>query len=341
MATGTRLGYDPGNYQVWGTPGGFSVHLSLKVVRELSAQIAVSGETRGILLGRSNSAPSAATMADDFVVIPSFEDFTSARRRAENDGRGLRAVGYFRSQHDDRLRLDAHDLQIFDRLLPGNGNLALLIRVPQRGHNEAALYYWQNGQAQPDEFGFAFPFDETKLAGGRPAARSPEPFQAEPAAPARSPFRPAPEAPASAPGEGIQWFRLLPTAAIVVMGIILTQMAWNARGTASAGPAPAAEAALPATEPVRETPLGLKVTLEPHQLEIRWNRAAPAITTATKGKMSMSEAGVTETVPFDAQELREGYVAYGPKTNDVRIRLEVTAQDGAATTESIRVVAIP
>jgi len=46
-------------------------------------------------------------------------------------------------------------------------------------------------------------------------------------------------------------------------------------------------------------------------------------------------------VPFEARELREGYVAYTPKTNDVSIRFEVTGADGAATTESIRVVAIP
>jgi hypothetical protein len=44
---------------------------------------------------------------------------------------------------------------------------------------------------------------------------------------------------------------------------------------------------------------------------------------------------------LDARELQEGYVAYTPKTNDVSIRFEVTAVNGAATAESIRVVAIP
>jgi hypothetical protein len=76
-------------------------------------------------------------------------------------------------------------------------------------------------------------------------------------------------------------------------------------------------------------------------LEIRWNRAALAVTAAAKGTLSISEAGVTEAVPFGPSELREGYVAYTPKTNNVSIRFEVTANDGAAITESIRVVAIP
>ena len=50
---------------------------------------------------------------------------------------------------------------------------------------------------------------------------------------------------------------------------------------------------------------------------------------------------MTDAVLFDSLELKSGYVAFTPKTNDVGIRFEVTAADGTATTESIRVVAIP
>ncbi len=342
MATGTQRGYDPGNYYVWGTPAGFSVHLSLKVVRELAAQIAASAETRGILLGRSITVPFVATMADDFVVIPSFDDFVSARRAVENDGRGLRAIGYFRSQRDGLLRLDARDLQTFERLLNGNGNLALLIRASRHGHPEAAAYYWQDGRPQPGEFGFGFPLDAAKLASEHPALRVPNLSAPEQPMPARPAFRRTPEAPKAAPVEGIHWLRLLPTAALVIIATAATQMAWNSRANTAADLAPAPEATqLAAPEPVEETPLGLKVTLQAHQVEIRWDRTAEAIKTAAKGTLSMSEAGVTEAVPFSARELREGYVAYGPKTNDVRIRFEVTSADGATTAESIRVVAIP
>jgi hypothetical protein len=87
--------------------------------------------------------------------------------------------------------------------------------------------------------------------------------------------------------------------------------------------------------------LGLRANSEPHQLQIYWNRAAPVIASAITGTMSISEDGVTEAIPFEAHDLREGYVAYSPRTNDVSIRLEVTAGDGTATCESIRVVAIP
>jgi len=339
MATGTQLVYDPANYYVWRASGGFSVHLSLPVVRELAAKIAVSAETRGILLGRALSTPFATTMVDDFVLVPPSEDLARARRAIEDTRRDLRVVGYFRSQPDGRLRLGTQDLQTFDRLFCENGNVGLLIRSPRGGHGEATLFYWQDGQPQPRDFGFGFPFDAMKLAGGHPGWRFPEPFEVDEDTPVRSLF-PSSEFSGDAASEKVRWFRLLPTMALVVIGIVATQIAWNSRRPATQDPAPA-ESTSPATSAAYETALGLKVTSQPHQLEIRWNRASSVIAAAARGTLNITEAGVTEAVPFEARELREGYVAYTPKTNDVSIRFEVTGADGAATTESIRVVAIP
>ena len=57
--------------------------------------------------------------------------------------------------------------------------------------------------------------------------------------------------------------------------------------------------------------------------------------------MSITENGITEAVPFEPSELRQGYVAYTPKTNDVSVQFEVASADGTITTESVRVVATP
>jgi hypothetical protein len=168
MSTGTQRGYDPANYYVWRARGGFSVHLGLHLGRQLAVQTEASGETCGILLGRSIIAASPATLADDFVMIAPFDDFESARRAAEKDGRQLRAIGYFRSQRDGPLSLGARDLPTFERWFDQDGSVALLIRTPRRGDSEAALFYWEGGQPHPHEFGFGFPFDAKKLAGGHP-----------------------------------------------------------------------------------------------------------------------------------------------------------------------------
>jgi hypothetical protein len=85
----------------------------------------------------------------------------------------------------------------------------------------------------------------------------------------------------------------------------------------------------------------LKVTSQPGQLGIRWNRAAPAVAAAISGALNISEANVTQAIPLDVRGLQEGYFAYTPQTSNVSIRFEVTAADGSAIAESIRAVAAP
>lgn len=333
MATGAQLGYDPTNYYVWPSPDGFAVHLSLQLVRELAGQIATAGEIRGILLGRSISAPFAATIADDLVVIPESQKLEDARRAVQKARGELRVVGFFRSLREGRLRLGTADVQLFERVFYEDGNIGLLIRTPRRGYGEAALFYSQGGEPRPREFGFGFPFDEAKLAGGHPGWRFPDPFEADETPDPPDDF----DAPEERPSEGIPWMRLLPTGFLVVVAIILTQMLWSSRGESTAASSnPAAEIVQ-----VRQSLLGLSVSSQPHQMDIRWDRAAPAVAGAQKGVMRITDDGVTEAIPIEARELREGSVAYVPKTNDVDIRFEVTAADGSVTAESVRAIAIP
>jgi hypothetical protein len=338
MPTATQRGYDPANYYVWHAPGGFSVHLGLHVVRELAVQAAASGETCGILLGRSITTPSDATMADDFVVIPPLDDFESARRAAENDGRQLRAIGYFRSQRDGPLSLNARDLLTFERWFYENGSVGLLIRAPRRGDSEAALFYWEGGQPHPHEFGFGFPFDARKLAGGHPGWRFPNPIEPKQEAPPQSAFRRAAGTPVVAPSESIRWSRLWPTMAITAVAALAAQVTWNSRGTKSAQTSPASETS---TESAYQMPLGLKVTSRPGQLGIRWNGAAPTVAAAIRGTLDISEANATQAIALDVRGLQQGYFTYTPKTSNVSIRFEVTAADGSAIAESIRAVATP
>ena len=286
---------------MWQGANDFAVHLSLHVVRELANEAAASAEIRGILLGRSIQAPFVATIAEDFVVIPPSHDFEKARYEAEHDGRDLHVIGYFRSQRDGRLRLGTRDVQTFDRLFCEDGNIGLLIRAPRRGDSESALFYWQYGQPQPREFGFGFPMDAEMLAGGHPGWRFPDPVERELASTPRSAFHRSPESHAVTRGEGIRWSRLLPTAVLAIAGIVVTQ--WPGMPVRRLQPMTPAQLSrqwprCTLAQASYESALGLKVTSQPHQLEIRWNRAAPLVS-AAKGTMSISEAGVTESIPFD------------------------------------------
>ena len=363
-----HFGCDPANFYVWRVSDAFAIHLSLKVVTQLAAQISRAGQIRGILLGRAVETPIRATLIEDFKLLPPSEDggahpdsedalFEIACRMVE-PGSPQRAIGFFRSGRDGNLNLGPRDIEIFSGLFCETGNLALVIQTPPRGESEAALFYWQHGMAQPHDFGFGFPLDANQLANGHPGWRYPNPLQnTQPEAAPVSPKPPSPKWPpasgpaqGSASGERIRWARLVPTAALVIVAIGALQMFGTSNQSVSAAPELSSveqgaltpsEAASAAAVAGSEKYLGLTVTSRQHQLEIRWNRESAAILASKSGEMKITEDGITEAVPFDQAQLRDGYVAYTPKTNDVSIRLQVTAKDGGTTSESIRSVAIP
>ncbi len=170
---GPQVGYDPGSFYVWRASDGFAIHLSLKMVSQLAAQIARGGnenqteDMRGILLGRTIDTPFRTTVIDDFKLIPASaaeahpdcDDalFEIACRMAEA-GTDQRALGFFRAQRHGNLNLGPRDMQTFSRLFCETGKVALLIQTPRRGgESEAALFYWQQGGAFPSRFRLWFP----------------------------------------------------------------------------------------------------------------------------------------------------------------------------------------
>lgn len=337
------------------------------------------GELCGILLGRTaDDGPFRATVIEDFEPIPPGDDDAGqdaedtlleiACRKVRAD-ENRRVLGFFRSRRDGRLNMGSRDKDIFSRLFSESGNVALLIQTSKRGNeSDAALYYWERGGAHPRDFGFGFPFDAGQLVSGHPGWRFPDPLDDTPAVAALPPSEvPAPAAappvtspitdwtlpppPVPLPAQStIRWSRLAPTILLVALAIGTIQLATNSRHpvvaaansvTEPAAPEPTQSQPAVLTAPVSDQFLGLSVAAKQHQLEIRWNRESAAITSAEKGQMKITEDGITEALPFDPSQLRDGYVAYTPKTNDVSIRLEVTAKDGSTKSESIRSVAIP
>ena len=360
----SQLAYDPGNFYVWRASDGFAIHLGLNVVTQLTAQISRAGSEaagmRGILIGRTIDSPLRITVIEDFQLIPPVEDSSEYSDlddapmeiacRMTDAGGDQRAVGFSGVEREGRLNMRERDLQTFSRLFCETGKVALLIQTSRRGNeSDAALFYWQNGGAYPRDFGFGFPLDTAQLSDGHPGWRYPDPLENTPVP--VSPYRlEAPETPKATapkalppmapppvsrmPREGIRWSHLLPTAAVVVLGICALQLATNSNHSVSAAPSATGTQS-------KQTSLGLAVVSRPHQLEIRWNRESAAIADSDRGVMKITEAGLTQAIPFDQRQLRDGYVAYTPTTTDVRITFDVTGQNGAMTTDEIRAVAIP
>jgi hypothetical protein len=137
----------------------------------------------------------------------------------------------------------------------------------------------------------------------------------------------------------VAWARLLPTATLGMIIVGVLQFAIDSHHGAALPPSNQSKP--PLVESADRTNLGLTVSALSNQIQIRWNRESQAIVASDHGVMRITENGITEVVPFYPTQLRDGYMAYGPKTNDVSIRLQVTGKDGAMTSESVRLVAIP
>jgi hypothetical protein len=344
MAMGAKPADPAKRFYIWNAPGKtFSIHLSLNMVEKMTRELlhaAIENPPRdisGVLLGHSLPAPNPATAVEEFVFgnaestkagsASTDADNTVAEmiwRLVRETESGRHIVGFFRSQCDGPLTPNDLDLMNASRLSGETDNVLLLIRVLESGESEATFFYWEGGNTQYHGSTAPFPFDATHLPSASlsgPRQPSPDLFQQFCLPKAIGTYT---------AGEPSLWLRLLPTFAVFGLVTAGTQMLWPSR-TAEA-------TQIAELTPTNVSPLGLKVAVQPHQLEIRWNARATQLLAAEKGVLEITEGDVTAKIPIDRQELRNGYVAYSPKTNDVYVRFEVSGADGKSTTESVRVV---
>ena len=130
-----------------------------------------------------------------------------------------------------------------------------------------------------------------------------------------------------------RWLRLLPTIGVAMLAIFLASFILDIQH--------ARDAKKPAASAVDSSPLGLRVTSEPEQVEVLWDHSASAIKDAQQATIRISDGDVAESVPFDSKQLQDGSLVYRPRTNDVSIRMEVNERDGRRVSESVRAVATP
>jgi hypothetical protein len=344
-------------WQALGKP--FSIELSLNVVAKLSEEQARATaedpprSISGVLLGPPRPEPLRTSKVEDFVLASGREACQSSfvddsvihtTRNLVEGADGCHIVGFFRVLSDGTLAPNDQDLTNASRLFPERDNVLLLIRFQPIGDTEAALFYWDHGFCDSGPT-FAFSFEKLFALSQASSFVPPSiPDSVPPIIPITVPkaptFVPPPASHhharssisrsaqiARKPSVRLRLFLTLAFLAVLAGAI---QMFWPFQS--SHGP-PAKEA----TE-AETSPLGLKVTSRPNQLEIRWNHDSAQILAAERAIMSITEGDMTERIPVDHQELREGYLAYKPKTSEVSIHFEAIGPGGRVTTEFVRVV---
>jgi hypothetical protein len=91
--------------------------------------------------------------------------------------------------------------------------------------------------------------------------------------------------------------------------------------------------------PVETTlPLKLSVSEKQNQLDVTWDRHAPAVVQATRGVLSISDGVNKKDLELTGAQLRTGRVLYSRLSPDVGLRLEVFSDKPDSITESIRIV---
>ena len=96
----------------------------------------------------------------------------------------------------------------------------------------------------------------------------------------------------------------------------------------------------PATPAAPLSQLGLRVSAQKQQVEIRWDHVAVAALNPVKGLLKITEGESNKSISLDRSDLQDGFVSYLASTNEVRVSFEVTEASGVSVSESARVVAI-
>jgi hypothetical protein len=348
--------------------------MSPDMLRGLGALKRRGAEVGGILLGRLEGNPPTRVIVEDFEPVASeyltgpsynlsekdlvaFE--TAMERRKADAADKLSVVGFYRSHTRDELYMDDADLALARRYFAQPGNVFLIVKPFATRPCVGGFFFWEDGEIARGSTYRQFPFDRRELGGGEPR---PEP---EPRAPPRtvSPMREAPvrEAPlppytpaverepaaeepwqasprtsslsilagpetAAPPSRKLQW-RWLLVPGFLAIGAVAGFVGY--RNLGNNRPFPSVEPALP---------LRLSVFEQSNQLDVTWDRNAPAVTGAKRGVLSISDGSKKRDLELSGAQLRNGRVLYSRLSGDVNLRLEVFPEGQPSVTESIRVV---
>jgi hypothetical protein len=134
--------------------------------------------------------------------------------------------------------------------------------------------------------------------------------------------------PDSAPGSR----RWLPIAAFVCLAGIGGYFGYRGLSeTTPSAPAPAPRAAV--------LPLKLAVEEKGDQLDVTWNRNAPAIVAGKRGVLNISDGATQRDLELSSAQLQSGSVLYSRLSGDVTLKLDVYADGQDTVSESIRILA--
>jgi proteasome lid subunit RPN8/RPN11 len=255
---------------------------------------------------------------------------------------GLVPVGWYHSHTRSQLALSPRDLEIYHRLFPEPGQVALVLQPESytlvragffaRGPDgtvSTAAYYEEfavrpgrNGGQAAEPVQEAAPVPRSRAASIEPApAEARAAARPEQAAETEPDLQPFPSFAHLEPGRSRKW--LWPVAAIVL----------------ALGGGASVEAYLRYITP--QEPLRLWVSDMGGQLLIDWDRASKTIREARSARIEILDGNEHRDIEMEGDRLREGSLDYVRNAEIVDVRLIVNPQSGKPAQEFIRFVGQP
>jgi hypothetical protein len=346
--------------------------LQQDVMRGFGAVPKRGAEIGGVLLGAVNSHGSVSVEEYELIPIeykrgPSYllsgEDveafeatLNDLRQRSGDD---LRPVGYFRSHTRDGVGLGSDDLEMLSRYFPEPEAIVLLIRPFGTKPSVAGFYFKEKGVFQSGAPLLEFPFRRKDLAPDEEPQEQPEPparqvnkppprvetSQPEPEQAATQPKRwpiqnpaqpaiePMPQASLDSsvvvplgvetkPKRRRSWMWMPLSFIFLLLGTVLGfQIGFSVRQRQQGA------------DPYS---ISLAVARSGSDLQVTWNRHAPAIGTAQTGVLMIDDGTFSKTTNLGASELQSGQVIiYKPLTSHVRFRLDLSVKDRDSLSETV------
>jgi len=332
-------------YFVWQIAGkAVAVHIHLDVVDRLSVQVTTgSGPSRGaevggVLLGTIEHDDLTVVRIEDFEPVesehkngpsyilgdedrPGFED--ACNHWQPDESRPVYAVGFYRSHLRDGLSLAPEDVELLDRYFAAPAHVALLIKPYGTKVSLGGFFIREDGLF-PVSTELEFPFRRRELSGGEdPPPRSS--YDANPSETYRrfdKVLEPAPDlGPTRSRLRSAVWIPL--SFVFLLFGVALGLMIALGRDSGSAA------------HDSQNFSLGLSISRADDNLNVRWDRQAPAIRTAERGALEIEDGSYTKSVDLDAAQLKNGSIIYRNSSVAVRFRLVVYPKARVSVTETM------
>ena len=354
---------------LWETPGHPSaIYISLDVVDRLLQDVmrgfgAVpkrGAEVGGILLGKVIGGDRLTIEIDEYEMIPieykrgpsyllsdadlkAFEETYGRLRHGFKNG--FHPVGMFRSHTRDAVGLSQADLDLMAKFFQEADKVVLLIRPYATRVSTAGFYIREEGKFPEGPPAGEFPFRRKELAGeddaepppsnrgqgsvDRPIHRQDSLGSVVPIIRGElpAPRDPEPEPIDDTPGTDLRqtakssWMWLPLSFIFLLLGVLLgfqAALTLRPQQTGIAG------------DPFK---LGLSIAKDGDNLNVRWDRQAPAIRAARSGLLVIDDGPYSKTVELDANQLQTGSVVYRHSSGGVKFRLELSIREHATVSE--------